>query len=175
MTGDRAPEVSVSKFPSPPFEFDDGEQRSIEVRPVEGDDVDGLYEMYLEFDPRDRAQGVPPAREEPLRDWLDIVLEGINVAAWHSGGAAGHATLIHDEDADAHELAIFVLQSYQGAGVGSKLIQGAFSEGYERGVREVWLTVERWNRSAIGLYRKTGLQEVGGSGLEIEMAAKLVE
>lgn len=175
MTSEGPPEVSVSEFPNPPFEFDDGDGRSIEVRPVGEEDFDGLYEMYLEFDPRDRAQGVPPAREEQMRDWLDTVLEGINVAAWHGDEAAGHATLIHDGRADAHELAIFVLQSYQGAGVGSELIRGAFAEGYERSVREVWLTVERWNRSAIALYRKTGLEEVGGGGLEIEMAAELVE
>ena len=175
MNRETPPQVSVSGFPEPPFEFTDGEGRSIDVRPVEEDDFDGLYEMYLEFDPRDRAQGVPPAREEQMSDWLDTVLEGINVAAWHDEAAAGHATLIHDEDVGAYELAIFVLQSYQGAGVGSELIQAAFAEGYHRGVREVWLTVERWNRSAIALYRKTGLSEVGGSGLEIEMAAELVD
>ncbi len=175
MTSKGNPEVSVSELPQPPFEFTDDEGRSLEVRVVEEGDFDDLYEMYLEFDPRDRAQGVPPAREQQMKDWLETVLEGVNVAAWHHDDVAGHATLIHDSNVDAHELAIFVLQRYQGAGVGSRLIQAAFAEAHRRGVQRVWLTVERWNRPAIALYRKTGLKEVGGSGLEIEMAAELVE
>ncbi len=178
--------TDVSGFPEPPFEFETKEGRTVEVRVYkdeEGeekeDDEKGdraaLRQMYDEFDSADRAQGIPPVREDALERWLDTVLEGINVVAWCDGDAVGHATLVEDERLDAHELAIFVLQSYQGEGVGSRLMYGTLAHAYELGVRDVWLTVERWNHAAIRLYRKTGFAVTMQESFEIEMATRLVK
>ncbi|MDZ7688223.1 MAG: GNAT family N-acetyltransferase [Halobacteriales archaeon] len=166
--------TDVLEFPTPPFEFDTKEDRTVEVREYDGD-REALRRMYEEFDPADRAQGIPPVREDALERWLDTVLEGVNVVAFCDDEAVGHATLVEEERMDAHELAIFVLQRYQGEGVGSNLMRGTLTLAYERGVRDVWLTVERWNHAAIRLYKKTGFEVTMQESFEIEMATRLVK
>ncbi|MCX2818011.1 GNAT family N-acetyltransferase [Haladaptatus sp. F3-133] len=164
--------TDVSGFPETPFEFDDGEGRAIEVREYDGE-REALLSMYEEFDPGDRAQGIPPVRGDALERWLDGILEGVNTVAWDGNDAVGHATLVGDEGMDAHELAIFVAQSHQHAGVGSRLIRGVLSLAYDRGVRDVWLSVERWNRAAVRLYNGVGFEKTRREGFEIEMGTRL--
>jgi len=166
-------ETDVSVFPTPPFEFKDGGGRTVEVREYDGD-RDALVRMYEGFDPGDRAQGIPPVQGDALERWLDGILNGVNAVAWDSDDAVGHATLVEDDGMDAYELAIFVLQSHQGAGIGSRLIRGSLSLAYERGVRNVWLTVERWNRAAVRLYQGVGFEKTRREGFEIEMGTRLV-
>lgn len=178
--------TDVSEFPTPPFEFETSDGRCVEVREYDGE-RDALRRMYDEFDPADRAQGIPPVREDALETWLDTVLggnesvddeedgsESVNAVAWCEGEAVGHATLVEDERLEAHELAIFVLQSHQKEGVGSRLLRGTLALAYERGVRDVWLTVERWNRAAIRLYKKVGFVGIGSESFEMEMETRLV-
>ena len=164
--------TDVSDFPTPPFEFETKEGKKVEVREYDGE-REVLKRMYEEFDPADRAQGIPPVRDDALERWLDTVLDGINTVAWCEDEAVGHVTLVKDENLDAHELAIFVLQSYQGEGVGSRLICGSLALAYEHGVRDVWLTVERWNHAATRLYKKVGFEITTQESFEIEMATRL--
>jgi GNAT superfamily N-acetyltransferase len=165
--------TDVSDFPTPPFIFETRGGRTVRVREYDGK-RDALKSMYEEFDPADRAQGIPPVREDALERWLDTVLGGINVIAWCEDEAVGHATLVSDEKMDAHELAIFVLQSHQGEGIGSELMRGTLALAHESGVCDVWLTVERWNHSAIRLYKKMGFKKTSQESFEIEMATRLV-
>lgn len=165
--------TDITDFREPPFVFETRGDRTVEVREYDGE-RDALRCMYDEFDPADRAQGIPPVREDALERWLDTVLDGINVVAWCDGKAVGHATLVSDEKMDAHELAIFVLQSHQGEGIGSRLMRGTLAIAYERGVRDVWLTVERWNHTAVRLYKKMGFQKISEESFEIEMATRLI-
>jgi GNAT superfamily N-acetyltransferase len=171
--------TDVSEYPVPPFGFETNEGKTVEVREYDGE-RDALRRMYEEFDPADRAQGIPPVRDGALEAWLGTVLHGeddggsVNAVAWCEGEAVGHATLVTDKDIDAYELAIFVLQSHQGEGVGSRLICGTLALAYERGVRDVWLTVERWNHAAVRLYRKVGFEKTSQESFEIEMATRLV-
>lgn len=143
------------------------------------DDTDviheALVEMYVQFDPGDRAQGIPPAEESRISSWLENILGGdcLNVIAWHGDQAVGHATLVPDDG--AYELAIFVLQEYQNAGIGTNLIQGLLGHGANEGVEKVWLTVERWNRAAMELYRKTGFETSNAESFELEMTIRLGE
>jgi ribosomal protein S18 acetylase RimI-like enzyme len=164
--------TDVSEFPKPPFGFEDGEGRGIEVRGYDGE-RGALLSMYEGFDPGDRAQGIPPVRGDALERWLDGILEGVNAVAWDGDDAVGHATLVEDEGMDAHELAIFVAQSHQCAGVGSRLIRGVLALAYDRGVRDVWLSVERWNRAAVRLYNGVGFEKTRREGFEIEMGTRL--
>ncbi|WP_158055412.1 GNAT family N-acetyltransferase [Halorussus halophilus] len=166
------PEESAGEFPEPPFTFADKEGREIEIRPYERDEFEAVVEMYVDFDSADRAQGIPPATEERVRDWLDGLLDGLNVVAWDGDRAVGHATLVPDSE-DASELAIFVHQDYQRAGIGSKLIRGLLGHGRANDVEKVWLTVERWNHAAVGLYESVGFETAGSESFEIEMALRL--
>lgn len=166
------PEESAGEFPEPPFTFEDKEGRAIEIRPYEDDEFESVVEMYVDFDSADRAQGIPPATESRVRDWLDTLLEGLNVVAWDGDRAVGHATLVPDGE-DASELAIFVHQGYQRGGIGSKLIRGLLGHGRANGIEKVWLTVERWNHAAVGLYESVGFETAGSESFEIEMALRL--
>jgi len=168
MTDDRRyPEEPVGGSPAPPASFTDAAARSIDFLvygdgPIEAE-IEALVAMYTNFDPADRAQGVPPIREEAVRDWL---------LAWHDEFVAGHATLVPDGEG-AHELAIFVHHQYQGAGIGSRLIRYLLGEGARRGIERVWLTVERWNTPAVNLYRDVGFETTEAESFELEMAIRL--
>ncbi|MBB6646806.1 GNAT family N-acetyltransferase [Halobellus ruber] len=176
MNRDRSyPETVAGPFETPPSTFEDREGREIELRPYDGgdDEFEALVEMYVAFDPADRAQGIPPGDEERIRSWLDglIEKESLNVIAWDDDTVAGHATLVPDDD--TYELAIFVLQAYQEAGIGTRLMRGLLGYGGANGVDRVWLSVERWNKPAIGLYEKLGFEISGSESFEMEMRARI--
>jgi ribosomal protein S18 acetylase RimI-like enzyme len=180
MPGERVyPDEVAAAFPAPPVSFTDGEGRDIEVRDFDGENAggaefDALVEMYDDFDPADRAQGVPPVGEDRVRDWLDTLLEqdGFDVVAWHGDEVAGHATLVPDDES-TYELAIFVHQSFQGAGIGTKVIEALLGHAQAEGAEFVWLSVERWNRPAVALYEKVGFETASAESFEMEMAIRL--
>ena len=176
MNRDRSyPDTVAGPFETPPLSFEDREGREIELRPYDGSDgeFESLVAMYVAFDPADRAQGIPPGTEARIRSWLDGLVEkdGLNVIAWDDDTVAGHATLVPDDG--THELAIFVLQAYQEAGIGTRLMRGLLGYGADNGVDRVWLSVERWNKPAIGLYEKLGFEVSGSESFEMEMSARI--
>jgi GNAT superfamily N-acetyltransferase len=175
MTGRAYPDEVADDFEAPPQSFADGEDRDIGLRVADGGSYDDLVEMYLEFDPDDRAQGVPPVREDDIREWIDTLLSDdcVNVVARHADAVVGHATLVPDGDAGDYELAIFVQHDYQGAGIGTALLKALLGQGQREGVENVWLTVERWNDPALSLYRSVGFVTSDAETFELEMAIRL--
>ena len=87
-------------------------------------------------------------------------------------GATESSTIEHPGDYE-WELAIFVLQSHQGAGVGTELLTHLLGEAAARGIEDVWLTVERWNGAALALYERIGFERVGAERFDVEMALRL--
>ena len=178
MTPDRIyPDEPADRFERPPISFEDRDGRSITVRDYEATDdaYESLVEMYVAYDPEDRAQGIPPTGEQQVRDWLDNILteDCVNVVAVvPDGRCIGHATLVPD-GAEGYELAIFVLAAYQGAGIGTHLIEGLLGAGQDAGIEKVWLTVERWNHPAVALYRKVGFETASSESFEMEMSLRL--
>jgi len=182
MSGREYPDEPAGPFPTPPREFVDSEERSIQILGV-GADLDHdratemLVEMYDAFDPADRAQGIPPTGESAIRDWIERVLtedcRNVVAVTRESDAAVGHVTLV--PDGEEHELAIFVLQSHQGAGIGTELVRTALGHGAVHEVDRVWLTVERWNARAVALYQKTGFETNDGGSFELEMCLRLDE
>jgi GNAT superfamily N-acetyltransferase len=176
MTADKAyPDEPAGPFPEPPTTVEDREGRSITVRRYdEAADREALEAMYAAFDPADRAQGIPPTGEKRIADWLDAITgpETVNVVASHGDDVVGHATLVPDEGETA-ELAIFVLQAYQGAGIGTHLLRRLLGAGQAAGVERVWLSVERWNDPAIALYEKVGFEPSDTESFEHEMTIRL--
>ena len=184
MSADRFPEEASGPFPGPPRTFTDAEDREIELVAYDGSDAEreALVSMYVDFDPAQRAQGVPPVGEAAVREWLATLLDesaeaddrerGHNVLARHDDRAVGHATLVSDGEG-GWELAIFVHQEYQSAGIGTELIQALLGHGAANGVERVWLTVERWNHAARHLYEKVGFEGIGEDSFELEMAVRL--
>jgi len=168
------PDEPADKFPGPPRTVTDREGREVELLSAAASDHDGVLEMYLSFDPADRAQGIPPARESAIEDWLETILgeETLNVVAVHEGSVVGHATLVPDRHGE-HELAIFVLQPFQGAGIGTHLVETLLGLAQSEGLEKVWLTVERWNDPAVALYKKVGFETTEAESFEIEMSIRL--
>ncbi|MWV64095.1 GNAT family N-acetyltransferase [Halorubrum sp. JWXQ-INN 858] len=177
MTGRRFPETVAGAFPDVPVPFVDAAGRDVEIRAYDGSDGarEALVAMYDSFDPADRAQGIPPGGDERIREWLETILAAdcLNVLAWCGDEVAGHATLVPDDE--AYELAIFVHQDYQEAGIGTRLIKGLLGYGRAAGVEKVWLTVERWNHAAVSLYKKIGFETSDAESFEMEMSLRLNE
>jgi ribosomal protein S18 acetylase RimI-like enzyme len=177
MNDRRYPDAVADRFEAPPIAFTDREGRDVEVRVYDGSEAayEALVAMYDSFDPSDRAQGIPPGGESRIREWLDAILtdDCLNVITWCGDEVAGHATLVPDDG--AYELAIFVHQTYQRAGIGTQLIRGLLGYGQAEGIEKVWLTVERWNRAAVSLYEKIGFETSNAQSFELEMALRLNE
>jgi GNAT superfamily N-acetyltransferase len=164
------PEEAVGGFPRPPRETTDDEGRPIVVR--HATELEALVELYVDFDPADRAQGIPPVGEDAIREWLEriTVSDAVNTVARHEERVVGHAMLVGD---DEHELAIFVLQAYQNAGIGTELLRTTLGSAAEDGIERVWLAVERWNDPAIALYRRVGFEPVDNPDFEMVMTLRL--
>lgn len=167
------PDEPIDDFPTPPRTITDKNGRGIELRRAD-DDTEALVEMYIDFAPEDRAQGIPPTHESDIRDWLDAVMtdEHLNVIAWHGEDAVGHVMLVGDDEG-AYELAIFVLQPYQGAKIGTGLVETALGGAAEEGIERVWLSVERWNKPAVRLYEKIGFESWDNERFERMMSLRL--
>ena len=170
----RFPDETAGPFPDPPRTFTDGAGRAIHVERATAADADDLAAMYAEFDPADRAQGIPPVGDAAIERWLEAILaeDCLNVVARHEGTPVGHATLVPDGDV-GYELAIFVLSAHQGAGIGTELVETLLGLGQDEGIERVWLTVERWNEPAIALYRKVGFETSNSERFELEMAIRI--
>ncbi|MDY6818434.1 MAG: GNAT family N-acetyltransferase [Halobacteriales archaeon] len=184
MTGNNQASTGeyAGPYPRPPETFTDREGREISIQQF-GDgprdqEFEALVEMYVQFDPADRAQGIPPTDEDRIRSWLESLLEAdsINCLAWEGESVIGHATLVPGEqttDSQAYELAIFVLQSHQRAGIGYMLIRCLLGAGDRAGIGKVWLTVEHWNTAAIELYKEVGFETTDTESFDREMALEL--
>jgi ribosomal protein S18 acetylase RimI-like enzyme len=170
------PDDPVDGFPKPPRTITDREDREIHLRQATVEDREPIVAMYLDFDPADRAQGIPPTSEEQIREWLELLEseDALHVIATHSDDVVGHVMLVGDSE-DGFELAIFVLQAYQGAHIGTELVRTSLGLGQADGLERVWLSVERWNSPAIALYEKIGFETTGSASFEMEMALRLAQ
>lgn len=150
----------------------DAEGRRVAVRPYDSEAFDALVAMYERFDPEQRAQGLPPLATEEIRDWLTRLLTGPSMLAWHDGRVVGHVVFVPD-GAGSHELAVFVHQAYQRAGVGTALVRTGLTHASADGVTDVWLWVERWKEGSRAFYRNLGFTEEDRQGLELRMSQSL--
>ncbi|MFC6951886.1 GNAT family N-acetyltransferase [Halorubellus litoreus] len=152
------------------FVDDDGRVVAFErYRPERYGDVDA---MYADFAPAYRAQGLPPATDAGRTEWLSVVLDELSVLAVHDDAVVGHAVLVPD-DADAHELGVFVHQDHQDAGVGTALLDATFEHARSLGVTDVWLTVAQSNHRARHVYDRLGFTETSSKGRSVRYAKEL--
>ena len=166
-----------TQFPQPPHQFRDAEGDVIRVETANSDDpetIDRLIDMYEEFHPADRAQGIPPVHPEGIASWLDLVVgSGPDVIAIYDGRVVGHATLVPENDTGEYELAIFVLRGFQERGIGTSLLDHLLGEAQAVGIEYIWLTVERWNRRALSLYQSVGFRSTKSGSFDLEMTIRL--
>jgi RimJ/RimL family protein N-acetyltransferase len=152
----------------------DAHGRVVEIGDWRPEDWDGLLAMYRSFDPTQRAQGLPPLGEERQAVWVDeLWRRGPNVVARAGGRVVGHAALVPCDGAATYELVVFVHQDYQGAGVGTALVDALLALAGSRGAERVWLSVERYNYRAAALYRRLGFERVSKGWREETWALSL--
>ncbi|MFW5948777.1 MAG: GNAT family N-acetyltransferase [Halolamina sp.] len=156
----------------PPTAFRDAENREIRFRAYRDEDLAALIEMYDAFDRSQRAQGVPPASNAGIRNWLDDILAGPNVIALHDGQVVGHVSFVPD-GTGRHELAIFVHQDYQQAGVGSQLLGAGLGHAKAEGVGYIWLSVEKGKRHLQPFYCRAGFSTINPMGITARMSREL--
>jgi ribosomal protein S18 acetylase RimI-like enzyme len=174
-----------AEFPHPSHTVVDQCGREITIDVHDGDPAP-LEDLYERFDDESRAQGIPPRSAPRRTTWIEDLLEGHNVVAWHEGAAVGHAVLVPYDDAggantagpadggdDAAELAVFVRPDYQSAGIGTALVRCLLGLGGSVGLERVTLVVEPSNTIAVRLYRSTGFEVTERHRGDYEMARAL--
>jgi GNAT superfamily N-acetyltransferase len=97
-------------------------------------DRPALVEMYLSFDPKGLALGLPP-RKDPAR-WLDSLSSFPNFVIKVDGRIVGHGVLC--VEGEAGETAVFVHQDWRGHGIGKLLLLELIAEGRRLQLRRVW-------------------------------------
>ncbi len=142
------------------------------VRQMEPADRVALHEMYLDFQPKRAAQGLPPEHEYGLKRWLDHVLKGgEHLLVEVNDVVRGHLMLIPLDDGRSIELAIYLHQSVRGRGIGTAMNKVAVNLARIAGYARVWLSVEITNVAAIRSYQKAGFKRTAATiwAHEIEM------
>lgn len=171
-----APRERTTTIHLPSFSFSDRKVRPIEIcgygEYLSGDEFEPLVGLYGAFDSADRTLGLPPTGGKRIREWLETLLEGQNVLAWHDDVVAGHAALIEIRPG-AHELGIFVHRAYPQSGISFHLVTTLLEYGKRNGVETVQLIVERQRHTAVTLYQKMGFESVNPRGLELKMVQEL--
>jgi ribosomal protein S18 acetylase RimI-like enzyme len=148
--------------------------RPFTVRRYTPGDRLALEAMYIAFEPKRGAQGLPPALGGIAR-WLDRVLvDGEHVLVEAEGAVRGHLMLLAMKDGRA-ELANFLHQAIRNRGIGTTLNRLALDLARDAGYRRVWLCVEPTNIPAVRSYEKAGFHRLPGTlwSPEIEMEAAL--
>lgn len=156
----------------PPLTFTDQYDREVRVRPYAAADLESLVEMYDRFDSASRSQGVPPLGTEAIREWLATNLAGPSAVALVGDRIVGHVSFVPD-GTERHELAIFVHQDFQRAGIGSRLLGAGMGHAAREGVEYVWASVDKSNRGAHRLYSRAGFSVVNPMGITYRMSRYL--
>jgi GNAT superfamily N-acetyltransferase len=108
--------------------------QALSVERAKGVDRLALVKMYLIFDPKGLALGLPP-RKDPDR-WLESLSQYPNFVVKVNGRVIGHGVLCIEDDAG--ETAVFVHQDWRGHGIGKLLLMELIAEGRRQNLRRVW-------------------------------------
>ena len=152
------------------------------VRELSATDRGALERFYEDFEPKRAAQGLPPEGPHRLQRWLNNILrDGIHLAVEREGELVGHALLVPTERPEVAEYAIFLDRDVRGRGVGTQVNRAAAGVARERGLRQLWLTVEPHNRAAVRSYEKAGFRFLPGTvfapeaEMEMELASGAID
>jgi len=146
----------------------------VTLRPAGPADEAALCGMFDAFEPKESAQGLPPADSQQRAAWVHKLLcEPVNVIAESDGRPVGHACLLEMDPGERGELEIMMHQDWRNRGVGNALLALLCDLARERGFRRIWLSVDARNSRAIRVYRNNGFALQGPMDLEIEMERRL--
>jgi len=145
------------------------------LRAFEESDLEKLFEMYCQFEPKGEFQGLPPRSGPQIKKWLSQLREQgfYQFVIEVDDRIVGHAALCPSQRKTEAEVAIFLHQDYRGLGLGKRLLLGTLSFGCKKlELARVWLFVMGSNSVALRLFEEVGFRPGrGGDPLawEIEM------
>lgn len=139
------------------------------VRVMEPSDREALLRFYEQFEPKRRAQGLPPSGIDRITSWLDSILTaGFHLLAFRDDELVGHALVMPTGREGVGEYAIFLREDIRGQGFGTELNRHVVDASRAAGLRGLWLTVEPRNRPAIRSYEKVGFRFIPETVFSIE-------
>jgi CBS domain-containing protein/GNAT superfamily N-acetyltransferase len=156
----RLPETFVNKRGEP-----------ILIRTLDERICEGLVQMYLNYQPRNSFQGLPPPNDKSCIAWVHyMIATGISlVGLSFQHGVVGHVVVFPIDDL-ACELLIAVAPESQNSGIGTRLLRCCVQLAYEIGFEKIWLPVQANNTRARHVYKKCGFEYVEGKdSRELEM------
>jgi RimJ/RimL family protein N-acetyltransferase len=143
------------------------------LRAEESADFFGLASMYEQFEPKKLAQGLPPGGRRQRLKWLkNLERNCFNLIALHSSRVIGHTILTDLGPGKSAELAVFIHQGYRHNGLGTLMAKLALQCARQSQCKQMWALVQRYNRPALQICRKTGMSIVCGL-LEPEMELRM--
>ncbi len=144
------------------------------VRPFRPTDREALERFYEEFEPKQHAQGLPPAHPARRRCWLESILaDGQHFLATHGGELIGHAFIVPTAEAGIGEYAVFLREEARGRGIGTAVNRIAAEAARRSGWGGLWLTVEPRNRRAVGSYENAGFRFIPTTVFSLEAEMRL--
>jgi len=128
-----------------------------QVKSYRPEDYSLLEDMYENFSPKARFQGMPPREKDARVEWIKgLIAAGDNFLAWREERVIGHAVVLPDFEKGDAEYLIFVNQDNRCRGVGKALTRIAIQRAENLGLKTVWLSVGAYNFRATNLYKKCG-------------------
>ncbi|MBI3661100.1 GNAT family N-acetyltransferase [Candidatus Acetothermia bacterium] len=138
-------------------------------------DFERLVEMYVSFEPKSQAGGLPPTDEPRIRAWLEkLIDQGLNLIAKDKSQIVAHAVLSSIDEREA-EVAVFVHQGFQGLGLGHKLVTCLVTIANLKDFEKIWGLVESENSAIIHINHSLGFSTYRISQGSVEMELKLHE
>ena len=149
--------------------FYDKSGQPFRIKPGREDDIDRLMEMYAQFHPRGRYQGLPPLNLQACLSWIEhLFKKGENFLALRNERIVGHAALLPDFTIRDGEYLVFIHQDHRGQGIGTFLTHCALEHAKHHTLTTLWLTVDAHNFIATRFYRKCGFHFCGQMDFELE-------
>jgi RimJ/RimL family protein N-acetyltransferase len=140
-----------------------------EIRACATEDIPSLLEMYDEFSPKGKFQGMPPKEKEMRDRWVRGLLKnGENFLAWRDNKVVGHVVVLPDCNKSDAEYLIFAHQSDRGKGIGTALTKTIIKRAKALCIKIIWLTVDAYNFRATRLYKKCGFEFCDTCGSRFE-------
>jgi len=127
------------------------------------DSVEELHARYREGIARRLAAG-ELARERCWTEALAVGSKGFveRMARSLRNRLELELTLVpHPAERNAQLSKIYVRRAQRGCGIGKAIVRFVEERCVERGIRELWLTVNRHNTDSMAFYRKTGFSRSG--------------
>lgn len=125
---------------------------AFEVCRVNAADREPLREMYLSYEPKGAAMGLPP-RGDPGH-WLESLSQYPNFMVTIRGRLVGHGALC--VEGDSAEAVLFIHQDWRGRGLGKRLLAALISEARRVGLSRIWGMTEADNIPMLRLARSLG-------------------